>query len=138
MISGNYCPRPLTLQSLLYQILPLPLCPPALLPLPSQATNYWLFIRPSTFLVADTQLYKSLCPSVRPSIRPSGLRSIRPSARVEKWVNAHIRPCPPVRNWYWPCIRPCSFIFFRISVVCDGSPIFTRHCVRSLICLYPA
>ena len=30
--------------------------------------------------------------------------SVRPSARVEKWENAHIRPYPPVRNW-WPCIR---------------------------------
>ena len=50
------------------------------------------------FLVADTQLYKRLCPSVRPSVRGHW---------VEKWENAHFHPCPPVRNWYWPCIR-CS------------------------------
>ena len=48
------------------------------------------------FFVADTQLYKSLCPSVGPSVR----QSVRPSARVEKCENAHFRPCPPVRNWY--------------------------------------
>ena len=52
------------------------------------------------FLVADTQLYKRLCPSVRPSVG----RSVGPWTRVE---NAYFRPCPPVRNWYWPCIRPC-------------------------------
>ena len=44
------------------------------------------------FLVADTQLYKSLCPSVRPSVGWS--------VRVEKCENAHFSPCPPVRNWY--------------------------------------
>ena len=49
------------------------------------------------FLVADTQLYKSLCPSISPSVGPS----------VENCENAHFRPCPPVRDWYWPCIRPC-------------------------------
>ena len=54
------------------------------------------------FLVADTQLYKSLCPSIRPSVRPS----VRRCQRVEKWKNAHFRPRPPIRNW-WPCIRPC-------------------------------
>ena len=61
------------------------------------------------FLVADTQLFKRLCPSVH--------RSVRPSARVEKWVNAHIRPCPPVCNW-WQCIRPCFFFltFFLFSL----------------------
>ena len=64
----------------------------------------WIFFRPS-FLVADTQLYKRLCPSVRQSIRPS----VHQSARVEKWGNAHIRPCPPVRNWR-PCIRPYYFL----------------------------
>ena len=65
-------------------------------------------------LVADTKLYKRFCPPVRPSVRPSVRSSIRPSvrtfvcpsARVEKWENAHIRPCPPIRNW-WPCIWPC-------------------------------
>ena len=37
------------------------------------------------FLVADTQLYKRLCPSIRlsigPSVRPSVRRSVRPSVR---------------------------------------------------------
>ena len=53
------------------------------------------------FLVADTQLYKRLCPSIRPSVRPL----VRPWTRVKEWENAHFRPCPPVRNWYGPCIR---------------------------------
>ena len=61
------------------------------------------------FLVADTQLYKRLCPSVRWSVGRSVGWSVR-HARVEKWENAHFRPCPPVRNW-WPCIRPCCFLF---------------------------
>ena len=70
------------------------------------------------FLVADTQLYKRLCPSVGLSVGPS----FRPSARVEKWENKRFRsflcmclcwkagwvgrwvsmgvgcPCPPLRN----------------------------------------
>ena len=63
-----------------------------------------------TFLVADTQLYKRLCPSVGPLVRWSVRPLVRPSVRddrVGKCENAHFRPCPPVRNWYWPCIRPC-------------------------------
>ena len=36
------------------------------------------------FLVVDTQLYKRLCPFVRPSIRPS----VR-NDRIEKWKNKH-------------------------------------------------
>ena len=39
-------------------------------------------------LVADTHLYKRLCPSGRPSVRPW--------AQVEKWGVGY--PCPPVRN----------------------------------------
>ena len=46
-----------------------------------------------SFLVADTQVYKRLCPSVSWSVG----RSVR-HARVEKWENAYFRPCPPVRN----------------------------------------
>ena len=49
------------------------------------------------FLVADTQLYKSLCPSIRPLVGWSVGRLVR-HTRVEKWKNAHFRPCPPVRN----------------------------------------
>ena len=30
-----------------------------------------LFCQTKTFLVADTQLYKRLCPSIRPSVGPS-------------------------------------------------------------------
>ena len=65
------------------------------------------------FLVADTQLYKRLCPSVHPSVRPSVGND-----RVEKWKNKRFGyflcmfvcgvgvgvwigvgcPCPPVRN----------------------------------------
>ena len=55
-----------------------------------------------SFLVADTQLYERLCPSVRWSVRLSVHGD-----RVGKCGNTHFRPCPPVRNWYWPCIRPC-------------------------------
>merc|ERR1712025_1482721 len=66
------------------------------------------------FLVADTQLYERLCPSVR----PLGRWSVRHGNRVEKWENERFRyffcmfeclgwvevwigvgcPCPPVRN----------------------------------------
>ena len=53
-------------------------------------------------LVADTQLYKRLCPSVCPSVG-----WLVRGDRVGKCENAHFRPCPPVRDWYWPCIRPC-------------------------------
>ena len=69
------------------------------------------------FLVADTQLYKRLCPSVRPSVGPSVRWSVR-NDRVEKWKNERFGcflcmfvcgvgvrvwiwvgcPCPPVRN----------------------------------------
>ena len=66
-----------------------------------------------TFLVADTQLYKRLCPSVRRSVR----RSVRHGDRVGKCGNALFCSCPPVRNWYWPRIRPCFLRFCRFSVV---------------------
>ena len=62
----------------------------------------WLQSGNSSFLVADTQLYKSLCPSVGPSVHLW--------TRVEKCENAHFHSCPPIRNWYWPWIRPCSHI----------------------------
>ena len=54
--------------------------------------DYKIAYEQQAFLVADTQLYKSLCPSVGPSVRWC--------AWVEKCENAHFRPCPPVRNWY--------------------------------------
>ena len=57
------------------------------------------------FLVADTQLYKRLCPSVGWLVDQLVGWSVC-HASVEKWENAHFRPCPPVCNW-WPCIRPC-------------------------------
>ena len=74
-------------------------------------TTIW---KVNEFLVADTQLYKRLCPSIGPSVRPS----VGPSARVEKWENAHNHPCQPVCNW-WPCIWPCfpSSIFFSKMAV---------------------
>ena len=43
------------------------------------------------FLVADTQLYKRLCPSIGPSVRPSVRRSVGPWPRVEKWENKRFR-----------------------------------------------
>merc|ERR1711942_502055 len=63
------------------------------------------------FLVADTQLYKRLCPSVGRLVGRLVGRSVGWSIEVIEslWENAHIRPCPPVRNW-WPCIWPCFFL----------------------------
>ena len=63
------------------------------------------------FLVADTQLYKRLCPSVGRSVG----WLVRRCDRVKKCENAHIRPCPPVRNW-WPCIQPSFSFFFFLFV----------------------
>ena len=48
------------------------------------------------FLVADTQLYKRLCPSARPSVRPS----VRHGDRVEKWDNE--------RSGYFLCMFVCG------------------------------
>ena len=70
-----------------------------------------LFLFLFSFLVADTQLYKRLCPSVRWSVG----WSVR-HARVEKWENAHFRPCPSVRNW-WPCIRPCFYVLDEYKIL---------------------
>ena len=69
-------------------------------------SSYSLFF---FFLVADTQLYKRLCPSVRRSVSPS-----IGNDRVKKWENERFsssawvlgigvwmevgRPCPTVRN----------------------------------------
>ena len=93
--------------------------------------SYWkkVELRNSTFsfLVADTQLYKRLCPSVGPSVR---------HARVEKWENAHFRPCPTVRNW-WPCIRPgfqFPYSFVRTHFFCLFSIAFA---VCSSVCWLP-
>ena len=78
-----------------------------------------------SFLVADTQLYKTI---VRPSVRPS----VRHGHRVEKWENERFRfflcmfecegwvgvwigvgcPCPPVRN---DIVTPCHLFFFFFS-----------------------
>ena len=67
---------------------------------------------------------------VRRSVGPS----IGPSARVEKWENAHFRPCPPVRNW-WPCIRPCYFdilITYTYYLTCESPPfLFSSHPLAS-------
>ena len=49
----------------------------------------------TVFLVADTQLYKRLCPSVCPSVRPSARPLVR-HARVENAKNTHFRCC----SWY--------------------------------------
>ena len=76
----------------------------------------------------DTQLYKRLCPSVRPSVR----WSVGPSARVEKWVNAHIRPCPPVRIW-WPCIRPCFLSSSKAAYLKWSSLLQTKVYLRVFI-----
>ena len=61
------------------------------------------------FLMAYTQLYKSLCPSGGPSI----CQFVGPWALVQKCENAHFRPCPPICNWYWLCIRPCFHFDLR-------------------------
>ena len=77
------------------------------------------------FLVADTQLYKRPCPSVRWSVG----WLVRHGDRVEKCENAHFCPCPPVRNWYWPCIRPCCFFFWLFQVVVVLSMQLIRYAV---------
>ena len=83
------------------------------------------------FFVADTQLYRRLCPSVRPSVHRSVGPSVRPSAWVEKcenecfrtlmcmflcweggWVGCRVWmrvgcPCPPVRN---NIVTPCRLL----------------------------
>ena len=41
-----------------------------------------IFLCFHNFLVADTQLYKSICPSVRPSVRLSVRPSVRPSLKT--------------------------------------------------------
>ena len=91
------------------------------------------------FLVADTQLYKRLCPSVGPSVRWSVRPLVRPSvrwwARVEKWENERFRyscecwggcwvwmgvgcPCPPVRN---DIGTPRHLFYYRLrGVELDG------------------
>ena len=48
-----------------------------------------------SFLVADTQLYKRLCPSVRPLVRP-----LVRGDRVKKWENEHFR--------YFSCRFECG------------------------------
>ena len=53
--------------------------------LPNLPTD-WMFVW-FLFLVADTQLYKRLCPSVGPSVR----RSVGPWTWVEKCGNEHFR-----------------------------------------------
>ena len=92
------------------------------------------------FLVADTRLYKRLCPSVRPSVRRSVGWLVR-NARVENARNAHFTmlqlslnvcgcmlvcgkgvwarlgvgcPCPPVRN---DIVTPASLVF-ELLVTC--------------------
>ena len=76
----------------------------------------------SGFLVADTQLYKRLCPSVGRSVGWSVGWLVRRDDRVKKWENAHFHPCPPVRNW-WPCIRPC----FSFSSSFPSTFFFSFH-----------
>jgi len=89
----------------------------------NQYLNFFAFFFPSSpFLVADTQLYKRLCPLVRWSVGPLVRWSVGPCQRVEKWENERFRSflcmclcwkgrwmgrwvwmgvgcrCPPVRN----------------------------------------
>ena len=85
------------------------------------------------FLVADTQLYKSLCPSVRQSVR----LSVCHWTWVEKYENSHFRPCPPVRNWCWPCIRPCSSLVRLMKTYGSLHAKFTlSRWLSSEICIY--
>ena len=73
------------------------------------------------FLVADTQLYKRLCPSVHWSVGRLVGWLVGPSRSSRKVGKHAFPPLPPVRNWYWPCIRPCfirlrnkpGFVVFR-------------------------
>ena len=76
----------------------------------------------NVFLVADTQLYKRLYPSVRPSvrlsIRPSVPTSVRPlvrNDRVKKWEKNALPPLPtrPQLMAVYPAL---FFFFFLLSI----------------------
>ena len=108
---------------------------------------YW-----NAFLVADTQLYKRLCPSVHPSVRPSVRWSVRHGDRVEQWKNERFGyilcmfvcgggvdgvgvrmgvrcPCPPVRN---DIVTPRHLFWF----VSSSSPSFefrTRNSIKGFV-----
>ena len=49
-----------------------------------------IFFEPTSFLVADTQLYKSLCPSVRPSVGPSVREHKSKSVKTRISAPAHL------------------------------------------------
>ena len=81
------------------------------------------------FLVADTQLYKSLCPSVRPSVRPS----VNTSRKVRK----HAFPPLPTRPQLVLAVYPALFLSFSLYLFifvflcntvepCSNGPAFNR------------
>ena len=97
------------------------------------------------FLVADTQLYKRLCPSVGPSVR----RSVRPSVREHESKNGKTSvldtscvclsvvcwgwvgvggPCPPVRN---DIVTP-RHLFHNVQPMAMRA-CYVRACVRTLV-----
>ena len=65
------------------------------------------------FLVADTQLYKRLCPSVGRSVR----RSVGPWTRVEKWGNERFR----------------TFLVADSCISAPAHPSATDGCVSGLV-----
>ena len=87
-------------------------------PFPILFSTYFLLATEIAFLVADTQLYKRLCPSVRRSIRwsvrghesKSGKTSILDAFYV--WVGCGWRmdaPAHPSATILWPRVTCCSF-----------------------------
>ena len=94
----------------------------------------WNILR---FLVADTQLYKRLCPSIGPSVGPS----VRPCQRVEKWETSGLEafcvcvcvgrgvgwsvgcgwglaaPAHPSATILWPRVTCC--LAFKLKMTCE-------------------
>ena len=72
-----------------------------------------------SFLVADTQLYKRLCPYIPRSISTSRKVGKQAFKNIFSCGQLHFRPCPSIRNW-WPYIQPCFFfsiLFFSSFIL---------------------
>ena len=75
------------------------------------------------FLVADTELYKRLCPSVRPLVGWSVGRLVR-HTRVEKWKNEYFPPLPtrPQPKAVYPALFPLlSLLLLILHIRLDTS-----------------
>ena len=76
-------------------------------------------------LIADSQLYKRLCPSVRPSVGWSVGPLVSTSRKV--WKCAY-PPLPTRPQLVWPCIQPCySLGRFRFSFCLTQLVLYTDN-----------